>query len=180
MWPFVKLLLVCHGSSWILKTQRQSDLFHPKTPWRRSSDRAYFTSCSRYFLLLTWLFEKPSDWQHINTNTHTYIQYIQCILCYIEEPTFNYCLGFPLLPFNLKGNPRPRRSIYPLCIMLSALPSIYHNWLVSTEEPNQWKDEKSWGRVTSLVIPGEPSNGWQGEWQLSTELTRFRCWTWQH
>lgn len=45
--------------------------------------------------------------------------------------------------------------------------SIHHIGLVSKEESNHCEVEKNWGRVTSLVIPGEPPNGWQGEWQFT-------------
>lgn len=81
-------------------------------------------------------------------------------------PHFNYCLGLPLLPFNLNRDSKPQRSIYHLCTMFSALLSIYLSWLVSMEEPDHCRG-KCWGRVSLLVMHGEPPNGCQGEWQLS-------------
>lgn len=174
----MKLPLVCSGSSWILKTQQQSDLFSPTTPrWCCILlDAVDIFSCSRDCSKETHLTLWLATHKHERTRIHAHAEYV---LCFIEEPTFNYSLGLPLSPFNLNGDPGPQRSIYPVCIMLSARLSIYHNWLVSVVEPNHWKVERSWGRVTSLIIPGEPPNGWQGEWQSSTQPTRFRCWTWQ-
>ena len=152
----------------------------PRTPrWRASHwhillDVVDIFSRSRDCLKDT----RPAFW--LPTHEHKHTHPVRPLLS--EEPTFNYCRALPRLPFNLNGDPDPQPSIYPLCFTFSALLSIYHIWLVSMEELNQWKVEKegSWGRVTSLVIPGEPPNGWQVEWQPAAELTGFRCWTRQH
>lgn len=127
----------------------------PAAEWFVSSRTPRWRGSERHIYLIFWkTCTTSSDWQIINTNLHIFIQYT---LCFIEEPTFNYCLGLPLWPFNLNTDPDPndRFTLSALC----SVPCCQHNWLVSIEKPNHWKVEKREGRVISLVIPGEPPKG---------------------
>ena len=74
VWPFVKLPLVCRGSSWILKTQAAEWFVSPRTWWHESRP-TYFYLMSSIFWSCTCDYSKrcgtaPDITAH-NTQTHT-------------------------------------------------------------------------------------------------------------
>lgn len=142
-WDSVAICEIAFGVLWLLvniENPAAEWFVSPKTPWWRYIllDVVDTFSCSYHHSKDT-----ATLWLATYKHTHTHIHAVHPL--HYGEAHFNYCPGLPLLPFHLNRSPKPQRSIYHLCIMSSALLSIYHSWQVSMEESNHCKG-KSWGK----------------------------------